>query len=98
MTDIRHRIQRSPGQTYLEASQRLVGQCVWCGGDAWTMADTPFRPDLGAVPLHLFCGVALRNAYRAWQAGEELTPQMVAGVSRLAALAPKQLPAGETEP
>ncbi len=96
--NIRHRIQRNPGQTFLEASQRAVGPCVWCGGVAWTAADTPFRPDLGQVPLHLFCGVDLRNAYRAWKAGEELTPQMVAGVSRLAALPVPQLPAGETEP
>lgn len=96
--NIRHRIQRNPGQTYQEASQRVVGQCVWCGGDAWTAADTPFRPDLGAVPLHLFCGVDLRNAYRAWKAGEPLSEQMTAGMRRLSQLpAPQQLPAGETE-
>lgn len=93
--NIRHRVADRGGQGYLGASQRVVGQCVWCGGDAWTAADTPFRPDLGAVPLHLFCGVDLRNAYRAWKNGEDLTPQMVAGVSRLASMAlPQQLPAG----
>jgi hypothetical protein len=47
-----------------------VGQCVWCGTVCWTMAITPFRPDLGAVPLHLFCTAELRDAYKAWQAGQ----------------------------
>lgn len=97
--NIRHRVQKGPGETFLQASQRVVGQCVWCGGDAWTMADTPFRPDLGAVPLHLFCGVDLRNAYRAWKAGEELSPMMVAGMQRLSRLPVRQqLPPGESQP
>ena len=46
-----------------------VGQCIWCGAVCWTTALTPFRPDLGAVPLHIFCAQAVREAYAAWQSG-----------------------------
>ncbi len=86
MTDplaIRHRITRETGETFLSASQRVVGRCVWCGEECWTMALTPFRPDLGQVPLHLFCGSDMRSAYRAWRDGVAMTPEMSAGLRRL---------------
>lgn len=64
-----------------------VGACVWCGSTCWTMAETPFRPDLGQVPLHLFCGVDLREAYRVYRDGGELEPylagRMIAMTARL---------------
>ena len=67
----------------------LVGDCVWCGAECRTKAETPFRPDLGRVPLHLFCGVDMRDAYRAWQSGDALLPEQVAGMRRLAEGAPR---------
>ena len=61
-----------------------TGACVWCGEQTPIMAETPFRPDLGAVPLMLTCGAQLIRAYRALQDGQELTPEQRAGIARLA--------------
>ena len=60
-----------------------VGRCVWCGETCWTKADTPFRPDIGQVPLHLFCGADMREAYKAWRDGLPLLPSQVAGMRRI---------------
>lgn len=62
------------------------GICVWCGKPTEVMTETPFRPDLGAVPFHLFCGVFMQDAYRAWKAGRTLDADDVAGMARLANL------------
>lgn len=67
--------------------------CVWCGKPTPVMALTPFRPDLGALPLHLFCGAFMQIAYRTWQEGGELDADDLASMARLAAL--PQLGAGE---
>lgn len=53
----------------VEPSQRVERPCIWCGEPTALMALTPFRPDLGAVPLMLTCGVLMREAYRDFLAG-----------------------------
>lgn len=57
-------------------------------------ADTPFRPDLGAVSLHLFCSQWIRDAYRAMQDGRALDAEEQAGMRRFA-VAVAQLGSGE---
>lgn len=37
--------------------------CVWCQSPTDIRAKTPFRPDLGAVPLHLFCAAEIIDLY-----------------------------------
>lgn len=61
-----------------------TGACVWCGQPTPVMAETPFRPDLGAVPLMLTCGAQVIRAYRALQEGRQLTAEEQAGLARLA--------------
>ena len=62
------------------------GPCVWCGQTTDVWAITPFRPDLGRLPLHLFCGVWMRDAFKAWQDGTALDAEQMAGIKRLASL------------
>jgi hypothetical protein len=69
-------------------------RCVWCGGVTIVMTETPFRPDLGALPLMITCGVDMRDAYKRVLAGRTLTAEQQEGVARLAALEPKQIEAG----
>jgi hypothetical protein len=70
-------------RTVLDPSQRrVVGKCVWCGQDSQIVALTPFRPDLGALPLHLTCGVMLRDAYKDLKAGRALHPADQANMLR----------------
>lgn len=70
------------------------GPCVWCGEQTDIWAITTFRPDLGRLPLHLFCGIWLRDAFsRAMQDGRVLTAEDQAGLQRIAAL--PQLGSGE---
>lgn len=38
--------------------------CVWCAFPTSTRAETPGRPDLGEVPLHVLCAGAVIVAYR----------------------------------
>lgn len=61
-----------------------TGTCIWCGSVAWTTAITPFRLDLGEVPLHMFCAVEIRQAYQAWKDGTPMEPNLEAGMRRLA--------------
>ena len=65
--------------------------CIWCGQPTPVMAETPFRPDLGALPLMLTCGSLMRDAYRIWEAGAVLPPDYLAGIARLATLSPPAL-------
>lgn len=60
--------------------------CVWCGQPTKIMAETPFRPDLGFIPLMLTCGAELRAAWRQHQAGLPLDPEAFEGMLRLASL------------
>jgi hypothetical protein len=79
MDDLRliHRgLRHDGGETY--------GECVWCGQPTRLRADTPFRPDLGSLPLHLTCGVWMRDAYRHWRDGQVLDSAEVEGIERLA--------------
>ena len=69
--------------------------CIWCGKPTSVWADTPFRPDLGALPLMLTCGALMRDAYRMWEAGLPLPPDYRAGLKRLAALPPPALESGQ---
>lgn len=55
--------------------------CVWCGEPTGNRAETPGRPDLGAVPLDVFCAGAIIVAYRKAREGRLLP----AGVARLVA-------------
>jgi hypothetical protein len=38
--------------------------CLWCTEPTDTMAETPGRPDLGEVPLHVWCAGEVIVAYR----------------------------------
>ncbi len=78
--DLRIRYQLPVGQPLPDAQP-----CAWCGKPAQTRADTPFRPDLGAIPLHLICSAWVRDAYRAWKAGKTLDGEQMAGMKRLVA-------------
>lgn len=74
-----------PDGSIREAVSRLPdGACVWCGGATPMRALTPFRPDLGSVPLHIICGSDMREAFEAWRDGVPLDPQQLAGLERLA--------------
>lgn len=58
-----------------------VGPCAWCGKPTDIMADAP---GVGMrLPLHLLCGVAMRNAYRKWRDGQALTDDEAASLRRL---------------
>lgn len=84
MTDtIRHRGRRLENGGY---DRTPIGECVWCGKLTNLMADTPFRPDLGALPLHLFCGVWMRDAYHKWKSGQVLDADDMDGMKRLSML------------
>ena len=82
---LHHRVPWSP-----DAPKRA---CIWCGAPTAVMADTPFRPDLGALPLMLTCGPLMRDAYRMWKAGIPLPPDYQAGMVRLAALPRREIEA-----
>jgi hypothetical protein len=73
---IHHRLPVDP-------RDRVERPCVWCGQPTPITALTPFRPDLGRVPLMLVCGVLMRDAYRAWSRGEGIDPLDLPGVQRL---------------
>ena len=68
--------------------------CVWCGLPTPLRADTPFRLDLGSLPLMLTCGAMMRDAYRRWNSGLMLEADEQAGMMRLARLPAPQLTAG----
>lgn len=59
----------------IDPRYRRERPCVWCGKPTQIMALTPFRPDLGAVPLMLSCGVFMRDYFNAMQAGEIPDPE-----------------------
>jgi hypothetical protein len=79
---IRHHVSRD------WAKAAPVGDCVWCGRPTSTLAETPFRADLGAVPLMLTCGAHMRIVYRMIQNGhpEQLDAWERARVGALAEL------------
>lgn len=60
--------------------------CIWCGIPTDITTVPPFRPDLGRVPLHLLCGVWMRDAFRLAQAGQPIPEELAAGVRRIQAL------------
>lgn len=53
----------------LSADGRTYGPCVWCGEASDALGITPGRPDLGSVPIHVFCAGAVLVAYRRWRSG-----------------------------
>lgn len=63
--------------------------CVWCGDLTNIKAETPFRRDLGFLPLHLTCGADL--IYVLGHPEAPLDSWMLAGMERL-----RQLPAHAT--
>lgn len=67
--------------------------CVWCLGPTDIRAETPFRPDLGRVPLHLFCGADVIDAFNRFKASRTLSTEDQQRMMRLAAPA-LTLPAG----
>jgi hypothetical protein len=69
---------------------------VWCGTPTDIRAETPFRPDIGELPLHLFCGVFMRDAWRKWSSGGVLDDFEQAGLKTFGA-ALLQLGAGPKE-
>lgn len=46
--------------------------CCWCGGLTDVRAETPFRPDLGTIPMHIFCAADVIRTFEAMQAGRTL--------------------------
>jgi hypothetical protein len=60
--------------------------CAWCGDPTDVSAETPFRPDIGRLPMHLFCSPEVLAAWRRFQAGLVLTEREQAGMARLAGL------------
>lgn len=73
--------------------RETVGLCVWCGQPTPVLAETPFRPDLGVLPLGLLCGAKMRLAYRDMQEGKPLDWARD-GLRRIATLPQKNLPSG----
>lgn len=67
--------------------------CVWCGQPTDILAETPFAPELGALPLMLTCGAHMRIVYRAFQAGQPLDAWEQEAVRCIIAL--KALPSGK---
>jgi hypothetical protein len=57
-----------------------VAACVLCGEPTDIRAETPFRPDLGRVPLHLFCSAELIELYNN---RHRLLPEQMRRVSRV---------------
>lgn len=57
--------------------------CVWCGGLTDILAETPFRPDIGALPLMLTCGAHMRQVYRRMQDGGLIDQWEMKAVLRL---------------
>lgn len=55
-----------------EAGARLA-PCVWCVEPTDARAETPGRPDLGEVPLHVWCAGEVVVAYRRLREGKLLT-------------------------
>lgn len=51
--------------------------CVWCLEPTDVTARTPFRPDLGSVPLHLTCGADLMATARAFEHGGYVTQEAI---------------------
>jgi len=43
--------------------------CAWCKAPTDVLADTPGRPDIGRLPLHIGCGVAILRAFERLRAG-----------------------------
>ena len=53
----------------LSADGSTYGPCVWCGEPSDALGITPGRPDLGSVPIHVFCSGAVLVAYRKLREG-----------------------------
>jgi hypothetical protein len=83
---VHHRVvvQRQGDEGWREAVARIPdAPCAWCGGPTPMRALTPFRSDLGSVPMHLICGHDMRAAYLSWRAGHTLSERQAAGFRRL---------------
>ena len=59
---IRHHVPRDPNTP-------KTMECVWCGQPTNTLAETPFAPEIGTLPLMVTCGAHLRIVYRLIEAG-----------------------------
>lgn len=71
-------------RTWVPVETGPLVPCAWCGEPTDIRAETPFRPDLGALPLMLTCSAELLATWRRFQAGLALTEQEQAGIARLA--------------
>jgi hypothetical protein len=60
--------------------------CIWCGRPTDVLAETPFRPDLGFLPLMVTCGAHMRIVYRMLQRGEQPDEWELSRVAALAQL------------
>ncbi len=56
---------------------RTFGPCVWCGDLSDALGETPGRPDLGSLPIHVFCAGAVIVAYRRAREGRLLAVDQV---------------------
>lgn len=79
---------RIPRQIFDQAPVPMA-PCIWCGEPTIVRAETPFRPDLGTVPLMLTCGAEIILLYNDYQAGVTPTHEQALQLTRLL-----QLPAG----
>lgn len=43
--------------------------CSWCGEQTDSWGDTPGRPDLGRIPIHIMCAGAVVVAFRRGRVG-----------------------------
>jgi hypothetical protein len=67
--------------------------CLWCGRPTDVTFTPQFRPELGPLPMHMFCGVAMIRAYERLRDGMVLTAREQA---RLHQVVTRQLPSGST--
>lgn len=69
--------------------------CSWCGEPTDSLADTPGRPDLGRIPMHIICAAAVIVAYRRGRVGGPEGARFREVLARLEAGRPLELRSGE---
>jgi hypothetical protein len=65
--------------------------CVWCEAPTSFRMVTPFRPEIGSVPLHAGCAGAIIVAYEEFLRTRRLGPDDVVRMDRLLAMPPRAL-------
>jgi hypothetical protein len=68
--------------------------CVWCEDPTSFWMVTPFRPEIGSVPLHAMCAAEIIFAYNEFQATKKLGPVDAVRMTRLLEIPPLALDSG----